>query len=153
MDQNPQVQGLKDAIDNLEKSLLSPVLSGEVVMWVTQVQDAADDLEELLPKFLEEVLHSDYSEIAKADNELLFRVQQMIEGEKELLQQKEEFRRNLHLLAAKAPTVGSDEGKVADERLRVEQQGTAMLTELKRLQNAGSTWLQEAVFRDRGPVD
>ena len=37
--------------------------------------------------------------------------------------------------------------------LKVEQQGTKLLTELKRLQAASSSWLQEAVFRDRGPVD
>lgn len=143
---------LKAAIDKLETSLLTPVLAGELVNWITQVQDSADDLDELVKPCLER-LHSDFTEIAKSDNELLSRVQQMVNVEQELLKQHEEFRRNLHLLATKAPKVFSDEAKVADERLKVERQGTSLLTELKRLQAAASTWLSEAVYRDRGPVD
>ncbi len=143
---------LKAAIDKLETALLTPVLAGELVSWVTQVQDSADDLDELVKPCLER-LHSDFTEIAKSDNELLSRVQQMVACEQELLKQHEEFRRNLHLLATKAPKVFSDEAKVADERLKVERQGTAVLMELKRLQAAASTWLSEAVYRDRGPVD
>lgn len=151
-EQNKCETDLKAAIDKLETALLTPALSGEVVGWITQVQDFADDLDELLKPCLER-LHSDFTEIAKADNELLFRVEQMVAGEKELLQMHEEFRRNLHHLATKAPKVFSDEGKVNDERVKIEQQGTKLLTELKRLLAAASTWLQEAVYRDRGPVD
>lgn len=152
-DQQNKCEGeLKAAIDKLETSLLSPVLSGELVAWVTQVQDSADDIDELLKPCLER-LHSDFTEIAKSDNELLSRVQQMVKGEQELLQQHSEFRRDLHVLATKAPKVLSDEAKVADERLKVERLGVALLTELKRLQAAASTWLSEAVYRDRGPVD
>ena len=151
-EQNKCETDLKAAIDKLETALLTPALSGEVVGWITQVQDSADDVDELLKPCLER-LHSDFTEIAKADNELLFRVEQMVAGEKELMQMHDEFRRNLHLLATKAPKVFSDEAKVNDERVKVEQQGTKLLTELKRLQAAASTWLQEAVYRDRGPVD
>jgi hypothetical protein len=143
---------LKTHIDKLETALLTPVLSGEVVGWINAVQDAADDVAEQLTPFFER-LHSDFTEIAKADNELLSHVQQMVECEQKLQQMHEEFRRNLHLLATKAPKVHSDEAKVADERLKVEQQGTTLIIELKRLQTAASTWLGEAVYRDRGPVD
>lgn len=153
VDQQYKCEGeLKSAIDKLETALLTPAMAGELVTWITQVQDSADDLDELFKPCLER-LHSDFTEIAKADNELFSRVEQMVAGEKDLLQMHDEFRRNLQLLATKAPKVFSDEAKVADERLKVEQQGTKLLTELKRLQAAASTWLQEAVFRDRGPVD
>lgn len=143
---------LKAAIDKMETALLTPVLAGELVSWITQVQDSADDIDELLQPCLERI-HSDFTEIAKSDNELLSRVEQMVGNEKELIKLHEEFRRDLQLLATKAPKVMSDEAKVADERLKVEQQGTHLLTELKRLQAKASTWLQEAVYRDRGPVD
>jgi hypothetical protein len=150
--QNKCESELKGAIDKLETALLTPVLAGELLTWITQVQDTADDLDELVKPCLER-LHSDFTEIAKSDNELLSRVQQMVKGEETLLKKHEEFRSNLQLLATKAPTVFSDEAKVADERLKVERQGMALLIELKRLQAAASTWLQEAVYRDRGPVD
>ena len=143
---------LKTDIDKLENALLTPVLSGEMVGWIHTVQDAADDVAEQLTPFFER-LHSDFTEIAKADNELLSHVQQMVECEEKLQKRHEDFRHNLHLLAERAPTVHSDEAKVADERLKVEREGTELLTELKRLQAAANAWLQEAVYRDRGPVD
>jgi hypothetical protein len=152
MNSCPQELELKEAVERLEKALLTPVLSGELVQWVSAVQDATEDLDGMLP-FLEGALHADYSEIAKADNELLSRVEQMVGAEKNFLEQKEDFRRCLHHLAEWAPHVHSDEARVADERLKVERKGVELLTELKRLQTAASTWLQEAVYRDRGPVD
>lgn len=144
---------LKDAISRLENALLTPVIAGELVSWVTTVQDAADDLEEGFRNYADKVLHPQYKEIASADNELLFRVQQMKEEEVNLLAKHEEFRRNLHLLAQRAPQVWEDEAKVADERAQVEKQGMKLMTELKRQQLAATTWLSEAVYRDRGPVD
>lgn len=144
---------LKDAIERVERALLTPVLSGEVGTWVHAVQEAAAALDEQLQPYLESVLHSDYKEIAKTDNELLSRVEQMVVCEKKLLEQKDNFNQSLQHLAERVPQVHSDEAKVADERLKVERQGVELLTELKRLQTAASTWLQEAVYRDRGPVD
>ena len=144
---------LKEAIERLEQALLTPVLSGEVNSWVIAVQDATASLDEMLQPYLDTVLHSDYSEIAKSDNELLSRVEQMVECEKQLLERKKVFHQSLQHLAARVPKVHSDEAKVADERLNLERQGVELLTELKRLQAAASTWLQEAVYRDRGPVD
>jgi hypothetical protein len=144
---------LKEDIAKLESALLTPVIAGELLSWVTTVQDAADDLDEHLRAFTEQVLHPQYKEIAKADNELLFRVQQLKEEEVNLLEVHEAFRRNLHVLAQRTPQVFEDEAKVADERAAVEKQGMKLMTELKRLQLAATTWLSEAVYRDRGPVD
>jgi chromosome segregation ATPase len=144
---------LKEAISKLESALLTPVIAGELLGWVTAVQDTADDLAEQFRAFADQVLHPQYKEIGKADNELLFRVQQLKEEEVKLLTAHEEFRRNLHLLAQRAPQVGEDEAKVADERAQVEKQGMKLMTELKRQQLAATTWLSEAVYRDRGPVD
>ena len=150
---NQQETELKEAIGRLESALLTPVIAGELVGWITTVQDAADDLDDQLRAFAEQILHPQYKEIAKADNELLFRVQQLKEEEVKLLAAHEAFRRNLHLLAQRAPQVWEDEAKVADERALVEKQGMKLMTELKRQQLAVTTWLSEAVYRDRGPVD
>lgn len=152
MTQNPQEVQLKEVVEKLEHALLTPVLSGELTGWVTTVQDAADDLDEQIRPFLE-VLHSEYKEIVKADNELMSKVEQLVADEKKFLLQLEEFRRDLHLLVERTPTVFSDEAKVAEERARVEKQGMKLLLQIKRQQMAVTTWLSEAVYRDRGPVD
>jgi hypothetical protein len=144
---------LKESIAHLESALLTPVIAGELLGWITTVQDAADNLAEHFRAFAEQVLHPQYKEIAKADNELLSRVQQLKEEEVKLIAAHEAFRRSLHLLAQRAPQVFEDEAKVADERALVEKQGMKLMTELKRQQLAATTWLSEAVYRDRGPVD
>jgi hypothetical protein len=152
MIQNEQELQLKEIIDNLERALLTPVVAGELVGWVSTVQDAADDLDEAIHPFLK-VLHAEYKEIAKSDSEMLSRVEQLMDGEKKMLSMLEEFRRDLHILATRAPEVYSDEAKAADERMKVEKQGIRLLTQIKRQQAGVSTWLAEAVYRDRGPVD
>ena len=152
MIQNEQELQLKEIIDNLERALLTPVVAGELVGWVSTVQDAADDLDEAIHPFLN-VLHTEYKEIAKSDSEMLSRVEQLMDGEKKMLSMLEEFRRDLHILATRAPEVYSDEAKAADERMKVEKQGIRLLTQIKRQQAGVSTWLAEAVYRDRGPVD
>ncbi|QDU31814.1 hypothetical protein ETAA8_69740 [Anatilimnocola aggregata] len=152
MTQNPQEAQLKEVVEKLERSLLTPVISGELVSWVTTVQDGADELDEQIRPFLE-VLHAEYKQIVKADSELMSRVEQLVAEEKKMLLALEAFRCDLHQLAERAPTVFSDEAKVADERKKVEKQGTDILIQIKRQQTAVATWLSEADYRDRGPVD
>ena len=149
----PEEIDLKESIDRLERALLTPVLSGELISWVKTVQEAATCLDEMLLPYFKRVLHADYHEIAKSDNELLFRIEQMIAEEQKLVERKDNFRQLLGHLAERTQHVQSDEAKVADERLKLEQEGVELLTEIKRLQTAANTWLQEAVYRDRGPVD
>jgi hypothetical protein len=153
MQVNEHESHLKEAIDRLETALLTPVIAGELTGWVTTVQDAANELDKRFRTFSDQVLHPAYKEIAKADSELLFKVQQMKEGEQKLLEEYTTFRTSLAVLAKKAPEVFNDEAKAADERALVEKQGMKLMTEVKRQLTAVTTWLSEAVYRDRGPVD
>jgi hypothetical protein len=112
----PEELDLKESIDRLERALLTPVLSGEVVQWVKNVQEAAVCLDEAMQPFFNGVLHADYKEIAKSDNELLYRVEQMVAEERKLLERKDHFQQRLQHLADRAPHVHSDEAKVASRR-------------------------------------
>ena len=65
----------------------------------------------------------------------------------------ETFQNELNNLALRVPKGERDEGKSAEHQARVEKLGTELVLHIKRHQVAVATWLSEAVYRDRGPVD
>ena len=76
---------VNEAMTKLETALLTPLVSGELESWVQDVRAAGVELGPALREFLETVLHAQYVQIAKTDEELLSRVEQMIEEDKNLL--------------------------------------------------------------------
>lgn len=149
----PEALALRDSVDRLGRALLAPATQDELIMWVLLVQDATQSLDAVLPRFLEDVLHSDYTDMARADVDLLPCVEQMTQAERRLLGRRDNFWRGLDHLAQRLPHVPGDELDVSEERRRVERLGIELLIELKQLQNTANTCLQEAIYRDRGPVD
>jgi hypothetical protein len=153
MKPTPQELALNDALTSLERALLTPVIAGELADWVQTVEQAAAALAQPLDEFIHAVLHKQYAEIAKADTELLFRVQQMIASDQAVLASYEQFQAKVAGLARRAPAAQQDEGKVASPLAAVEQEGTALILAIRKQQAAASAWLDEALYRDRGPVD
>src|SRR4051812_12519476 len=144
---------LNEALAALETALLTPVVSGELESWVRTAEAATNKLSEKLPTFLKTVLHPQYAEIAKSDTELLTRVQQLIEEDQNLILEQEAFRNRMSDFAKRASQIKKDEAQVASERTKLEQDGIALILRIKRQRAAADTWLSEAAYRDRGPVD
>lgn len=151
--QNPHELALADSIGKLETALLTPVISGELASWVRTAQQSAEMLGKNLQAYAAEVLHKEYTEIAKSDSELLERVQSMYKDEKALYEEFDHFQKDLDNLAQRAELDHRDEVKMAEHHTRVETRGTELILNIKRLQVAAGTWLSESVYRDRGPVD
>jgi hypothetical protein len=144
---------LNEVLGKLETALLSPVVSGELESWARSVQEAAAALSQRLPAFLKSVLHPQYAEIAKNDAELLTRVEQMIAEDQNVLLEQDAFQRRASDFAARASQIKKDEAQIAADRAKVEQEGIALVLRIKRQRAAADTWLAEANYRDRGPVD
>jgi len=144
---------LNEALAALETALLTPVVSGELESWVRTAEAGSNKLSEKLPTFLKTVLHPQYAEIAKSDAELLTRVQQLIEEDQNLILEQEAFRNRMSDFAKRASQIKKDEAQVANERTKLEQDGIALILRIKRQRAAADTWLTEAAYRDRGPVD
>ena len=104
-------------------------------------------------RYIPLVLHAQYAEIAKTDPDLLTRVEQMVKEDEALLAEMERFRGDLANLLERVPLVKKDEGKTDEHRLRIEEQGTALVQRVKKQQATASTWLNEAIYRDRGVGD
>ena len=144
---------VNEAMTNLETALLTPLVSGELDSWVQDILEAALELGAPLREYVESVLHAQYVQIAKTDEELLPRVEQMIEEDKSFLAEYDGFLAELETLAARVPAADKDELKVADHRAHVETRGNAMILRIRKQRAVASTWLSEAFYRDRGPVD
>jgi hypothetical protein len=142
-----------EALNQLETTLLTPLVSGELDDWVQQVRAATLALGTRLREFIESVLHAQYVQIAKADVELLSRVEQMMEQDKILLAEYDGFLAELDALTARVPSAEKDELKIAEHRAHIEARGTALVLAIKKQRATASTWLSEAFYRDRGPVD
>ena len=146
-------QKLTDTFSKLETALLTPVIAGEFSLWVSSVQEAAATLAMDLTSYLRTVLHVQYAEIAKTDPEMSAYVEKLIAGDQELLQRMTQFHEELHALAAASEHVKKNEGKLVDQRQRVEEEGIGLILAIKKQQAAATTWLAEAYFRDRGVGD
>jgi hypothetical protein len=144
---------IDEALARLERALLTPVIPGELVEWVQAVEQAGASLGKPLHEFIHGVLHQQYAEIAKADQEMLFRVQQMIATDQALLDGYQQFQDKVADLARLAPSAKKDENKVAGPLAAIEQEGTTLILAIRKQQAAASAWLSEALYRDRGPVD
>jgi len=80
-------------------------------------------------------------------------VQQLIEEDQNLILEQEAFRNRMSDFAKRASQIKKDEAQVANERTKLEQDGLALILRIKRQRAAADTWLTEAAYRDRGPVD
>jgi len=148
-----QEQTLEETLHKVETALLSPVVSGELKSWVDNVQQAAATFAVDWTGYLNTVLHAQYEEIANTDTEMLPIVQKMIKTDEQLLGELASFHDSLHQLKSRAADVNWQESKLASERQRVEEAGLALILKIKKERAAATTWLAEALYRDRGNVD
>jgi len=153
MDPATSAANLNETLATLETALLTPVVSGELESWARTAQQAATELEKRLPPYLRSVLHPQYAEIARSDSELLSRVEQLIAEDQSLLLEQSAFCDRMNSFVARAAKVKKDEAQVSAVRTQLEQEGLDLIVRIKRQRAAADTWLAEANYRDRGPVD
>jgi len=143
-------QNLAGTLTKLETALLSPPVAGELADWTTTVREAAATLAVDLASFLRTILHVEYEEIARTDPEMSAQVEKLTRNDQQLLEQLARFHEDLHALAEAAGHVPKNEGKLAEQRQRIEDDGIRLITSIRKQQAAAATWLAEAHFRDRG---
>jgi hypothetical protein len=144
---------LSDTLARLETALLSPIVSGELETWARAVQESTTQLGQRLPTYLKTVLHPQYAEIAKSDQELLTRVDQLIAEDQNLLLEQAAFKKKVDEFAERTSHIKKDEAQGAAQRPQIEQDGIALVLRIKKQRAAADTWMAEANYRDRGPVD
>ena len=149
----PQEKSLQDSMLRLEAALLAPVVSGELKQWIEVVTESLKTFGSKWVEFVNSVLHQQYAQIAKTDANLLSRVDQMVQEDRQLVADFTLFEQSVNDLADRGRQVQKNEGKVADDRLQVEKDGMDLILRIKKQQAAATTWLNEANYRDLGTGD
>lgn len=144
---------LQTTMGELETALLTPIVSGELLSWVETVQEAAATFGTDWMRCVRTTLHPMYKEIAKSDNDLLTKVEQMRQAEEKLFEDLAQFQERLASMKHLAEIAGLEEGRIEERRQTIENEGMDLILRIKRQQAATATWLAEAQYRDRGVGD
>jgi len=149
----PVEQSMQESMSRLEAALLAPPVSGELKNWTAEAIEALQTFGPAWIAYVKEVLHPQYTEIAKSDNDLLRRVEQMLQEDKQLVTDLNDLQSRFHEFAKRAEVADKHESKIAENREALEQAGIALLVRIKKQQSAAATWLYEAQYRERGAGD
>lgn len=153
MSLDPVETALTESLTRLETALLTPVASGELGSWAQNCQVAADAVADHFPAYLRDVLHRQFAEIARSDDESLRRVQQLIAEDHSVVDDLAAYHRRLTAFAQAVARIKKHESKVEDERAALEKDGIELIVRIRKQRAAADLWLAEAVYRDRGSVD
>jgi len=149
---NQQQEAFRAALTELERSLESPLVPGELDDWLTSVLKAFDDLQPVLAAQLGK--HKEvYQEIGEEDQELLSRVDQLADTDAKLAAQVEQLRKKFAAMESQAEEIEPRENRIHDALQNLSDEGLVLVIELRKQEAAIDTWLMEAFQRDRGPVD
>jgi hypothetical protein len=144
---------LKMALDRLETSLVEPVMAGELIDWVRDVQDAWNEAAEHVREHVVEIHPRQFQEMASEDAELLPRTEKLRSDDEAIGEDLEEFARTLHRFAEHAPKFEPDEEKIAKHTRDLVDEGIELITRVRKQEAAVQAWFLEAFTRDRGVAD
>ena len=149
-----QEDSFKKALEDLETSLERPVVSGELIDWVTQAVRAHQQLGVLLREDVQ-LAHADlYAMIVREDTDLSSRVAELRATDEELLDiEFDKIGLILRQLNDRAQSSAQDEEKPEILRVEVVRQGLAFVIGARTQETAITTWFSEAFYRDCGSGD
>ncbi|MCA9188267.1 MAG: hypothetical protein R3E01_32850 [Pirellulaceae bacterium] len=138
---------------DLETSLESPVVPGELASWAANVRQAAEDVGESLESSVQSAHQRLYQEITAEDDDMTVRVEQLEAEDCGLITDYAGFAQNAAGLCH-----ATDSGKLNELELEKAQEalvdkGIAFVIRARTQEAAIATWYGEAFFRDRGVVD
>ncbi len=146
-------QPLRDALAALEAALETPLVPGDLVAWVTPIQQGFAPVGVYLRRQIERVHTHQFDRIKHEDLGLASRVEQLAEEDRELLQILADLSQLSERLSAVSTAVEPDEAAIEPELQRLVDEGLAFVIRVRKQESAIATWLVESLDRDRGDVD
>jgi hypothetical protein len=141
------------ALDQLETSLSTPIVAGELVDWAKVVQDSWQNASDQICRQLTDVHPRQYQEMADADPEMLACVEKLQAEDREIDEERDSFHRHLARVVEHAPKFERDEEKIRDYTTSLIDAGLALIQRARKQEVALQTWFVEAFNRDRGVAD
>lgn len=148
-----QTEQLQDVLGIMERTLLAPVISGELETWAEAARDAVCEAAPVIRECVETLHRSEVKAIRQEDPELSVQATRLAEADAQILLDTERLCAELKELAKVAPQVEPNEGPAAGIAERIGKKGIDLVIAIRRQEEALKAWQHEAMARDRGPVD
>jgi hypothetical protein len=143
----------KTALTDFETSLLTPIVSGELPAWMDTVEKTWAEASGQLHYQIKHSHPRQYDEISKQDPELLPRLELLKAEDEAIEQNREQLGSEIKRISQQAPKLEPDEEKAQKFVKTMIDDGTTLLSRVRKQEVALQTWYVEAFNRDRGAVD
>lgn len=143
----------KTSLDEFERSLVRPLISGELPTWVQEVQK---DWGEAASQVHYQIKHQhprQYEEIAQQDPALLPRIDLLKAEDTAIEEQREKISLAVARVAEHVPKLEPDEGKAEKFTKTLVDDGLAFIARVRKQIVVVQMWYIEAFDRDRGAGD
>jgi len=143
----------REVLDEFERVLLTPLVSGELPSWTENAWRAFHALSPVLRERIAEDHPRELRQIFQEDPELATEVEKMQHADREIVAALDRLGQALERLCRVVPEVEPNEAPAADVLTRISDQGVALVIAFRRQEEALKLWHNEALLRDRGAAD
>lgn len=137
----------------LEASVETPCIPGELEQWIDAVDDAFQRLKPFLDRQIATFHPQQFDDIGEEDEELFRRVEQMREEDASIDRQAARLGERMTKLKTAAANIEPDEAKLRTAFEGFVEAALDWIIQVRTQEQAIRTWLLEAFTRDRGDVD
>jgi septal ring factor EnvC (AmiA/AmiB activator) len=144
---------MKAALEQFESNADAPMVPGEAVNWLEDVDVSLSTLKDTFVDQVDEGHVAAFRQIRDEDQEMFRRVEQMRSEDREIAGEFDEVRHRLRLLESVTRRVDQDEKRVEAAIAEFVPHAQALVARIRKQEVTVRTWLMEAFNRDRGVAD
>jgi hypothetical protein len=144
---------LKVAVDELETIVVTPIMSGDIAIWITALQQTWKEAAAQIHYEAKHERPRQYEEIANQDPELLPRIEILRSEDAAIEEERERLNHAVSRIADHTAQLEPDEERAARLIARVAEELTAFIARVRKQNVVVQTWYVEAFSRDHGAVD
>jgi hypothetical protein len=142
-----------ERLEQLERSVYVPTVSGEVPQWLETVAEGIRRVEQTACEYFH-VVHTDlFRQMAELDPEQNARVQSLDQEDDNICADLHALVELAEKLQGAGDYVEPDERLIATATKELSDRTVAIVQRIRKHETEISTWHVEAMMRDRGPVD
>jgi hypothetical protein len=144
---------LEDALNNLQQAIHVPVVSGELIDWLQLSVDGLKRVNILVEREVGASHRELFAQIIEDDPELSQQVEKLQDEDHAILEQANGLTAMGHKLQQIGDGIEPHESQLAPAVDRFVHDCEGLFMRIRKQEVAISTWLQEALERDRGTGD
>jgi hypothetical protein len=144
---------LRDSLDEFETSLATPVVAGELAVWIKTAHAKWNEASAQTHYHIGHMHSRQYQQISHEDPEMHACVERLKVEDNKLEQDREALNRMIVRVVGHAPKFEHDEEKIHHHTQHMIDAGLAFVARVRKQEVTIQTWFMEAFNRDRGVAD